>query len=205
MRILLSVLALVALVVVAYAAEVSTWWDIDDARIASKIEIKISKSGVIEDVEYHVAPNLVPPAVTAAMAAMYPNDPPIAAEKEYEAGVLFYELAVMAVLDPGQQPVKVEAMFTPGGQLHSQEIETRLTSTRYPVPQPVQETVVEKYPNGAVNAWEVILDGDGATVEYHVKLTEGAKHYKLILLPNGYLESAYLEVEAEIEVPVPLR
>ena len=49
MRVALFVLAVLALVAVAYAGDYAKWWDIDDARMASEIEIKMGKNGEIED------------------------------------------------------------------------------------------------------------------------------------------------------------
>ena len=203
MKALLCVLAVTALVVVAYAGEVATWWDLDDARVASKIELKMGKCGEIVDCEYHVTPDMVPPAVTAAMNALYPGLPPIAAEKELEGGQRFYELSVT------WHGKTVEAMFTPAGEIHSQEIATAIGDPDFPVPAAVAATIAAKYPAGQGVEYEVILDEDGAVVEYHVKLTEGVapneKRYKLILTPGGYLADAYLEVVAELEVPIPPR
>jgi len=203
MRILLSVVVVAALAVVAFAGEVASWWDLDDAREASKIEIKMGKGGEIIDVEYHVKPDRVPVAVRNAMEAIYNTTSFDAAEKEAEGGERFYELTVTV------GNFKHEVMFTPDGQVHSKEIETAPGNPTHPVPPEVEQTIQAKYGSGTVTAWEVIEDGGGNVVEYHVKLTEGQasdqKHYKLIVLPDGFLAGAYLEVVAELEVPMPTR
>lgn len=203
MRILLSLLAIAALVTVAHAGG-AMWWDIDAARTASEIEIKIHSNGTIEDVEYHVPVATVPTAVVQAMDGLYPGVTPTAAEKEYEGGELFYELAVVV----GGK--KHEVMFTPAGKAHSKEIQVDENDPKYPDLPAIQADILAKYAGATNVVLEVILDAADALVEYHIKLvtdngTPAEKHHKLIVTKDGFLAGAYLEVAAEIEVPIPPR
>jgi hypothetical protein len=186
--------AILGVAVLAYAGGAG-WWDIDDARIASSIEIIMEKDGTVKEVEYHVDPTRVPPAVWKAMDKMYPGLKPIAAEKEMDAGNLYYELAVE------KDGRKVEAMFTADGDLYSQEIEVDPAT----VPEAVKKTIKEKYGDGTVTQWEVIKGPDGNIVEYHVKLTAAGKKHKILVSEDGFVFGAYYEVPAEIEVPAPTR
>lgn len=204
-RILFSVLALGALVLVAYAAEVPQWWDLDDAREATQIDFQIGKNGAFESVGYHVDLTKVPPAVdnTWLNLPTHPGLPAAAAEIRWEGGQRYYELSAV------HAGKRMAATFTREGTVHRQEIEVESGHPQYPTPA-VQQAVTAKYPSGTNVSWEAILDGAGQVVEYHVKLVENngtpnQKHYRLIVLPSGFLAGAYLEIVAELEVPAPPR
>ena len=192
-----------AIGVVAYAGG-AMWWDIDAARMASEIEIKIHSNGTVEDVEYHVPLDQVPPAVKAKMGELYPGLPlKDLAEKEYEGGTLFFELAVV------KDGMKHEVMFTPAGQPHSKEIQVAVEDPKYPELPGIRDMVVGKYGEQDL-VFEVILDAEDQLVEYHVKVKTDAgtpqeKRHKLIVTKDGFLAGAFYEVAAEIEVPVPPR
>jgi hypothetical protein len=194
-----------ALGALAFAGGGASWWDVDDARMASKIEMKVDKCGMHQEIEYQfpqsLVDKLVPPAVVAAMNAMHGGKTMDGGEKEWVDGQLFWELTAKDA-----QGLKYEVMFTPDGQVHEQENQIAQTA----VPGPVQTSIGNQYGTGTVTSWEVILDAGGAVVEYHVKLVEDAgtpeeKHHKVIVQPNGFISGAYLEVQAELEIPVPVR
>ncbi len=205
MKVVLSVvvLVLVALVGVAYAWQAPIWWSLDDARRASKIEMKFEPGGVVVDFAYQVDPAIVPPHVRDAMEKKYPGLKPIAAEKGWEGGLPFYELTV------NHSGKRVEATFMEGGELRKLEIGTTPGDPKYPVPDIAQIMVAKKYPDGKDVTWEVILlvEGDLENVlEYHAKFVEHKgtpkeRRYKVIVLPGGILKGAYLEIAAELEVP----
>jgi len=205
MRVALSVVAVVALAAVAFAGG-AMWWDIDAARMASAIEIKIHSNGTIEDVEYHVPVATVPTAVVDKMKELYegfdPTSDEAKAEKEYEGGELFFELAWTV------EGKKHEVMFTPSGEVHSKEIEIDWGDSTYGDLTPIKTDIQGRY-GVSQSRCEVILDAADQLVEFHVKLTTGsgddAKKHKLIVTKDGFLAGAYLEVVSELEVPVPPR
>lgn len=47
--------------VTAYAGSSTAWWDLDDAGVASRIEIKMGKNGDVVDAEYHMKPTVPGP------------------------------------------------------------------------------------------------------------------------------------------------
>ena len=203
MRILLSVLVVGALAVAAYAGG-AMWWDIDAARTCTEIEIMIHSNGTVRDVEYHVPVDSVPTAVKQGMEALYPGVTPTAAEKEYEGGELYYELAVVV----GGK--KHEVMFTPAGKPHSKEIQVDETDPKYPQLPAIKADMLARYAGATDVVLEVIVDGADQLIEFHIKLvtdkgTPAEKNHKLIVMPDGFLAGAYLEVAAEIEVPMPPR
>lgn len=192
MRALAAAVIVGALVAVAFAGPPSAF-DIDDARVATKIEIQMDKAGRIGEIEFHVDPARVPAAVRAAMDALHPGGPFTGAEKERQDGVLYYELTREV------NGLEVEAMFTPDGKLHSEEIEVAEAA----VPGAVKAAVATAYPDATVSKWESIHNAARALVEYHVKLVSGGQKVKVMVTPGGAITGAMLEVPAEIEVPAP--
>ena len=225
MRVTLSVVAVAALAALAAVAIAggAMWWDIDAARMASGIEIKIHSNGTIEDVEYHVPVATVPTAAIAKMGELYEGFDPASeeakAEKEYEGGELFFELAWTVTWTEGEGEEqkefqsKHEVMFTPSGEVHSKEIrvhhDSQSDQQKYPDLPQIRQGVMDKYGEDNL-VLEVILDAADELVEYHVKVhtdvgTPQEKHHKLIVTKDGFLAGAYLEVVSELEVPVPPR
>lgn len=165
-----------------------------DAREAESVEMQVDLAGRPKEVEYHVLPDAVPEAVQKAMNDLHPGAPFIAAEKEYEGGVLYYELTAE------RDGHEIEAMFTPDGRLHSEEISVPAAN----VPDAVKDAVARTWPSAHVRSWEEILGGHGELTEYHVKLSQDGMSYKVMVGPGGAVKAAVREVEAEIEVPVPI-
>jgi len=167
---------------------------VSDARMAQKIEMQVGYDGAPKEIEYHILPEQVPDAVQKAMDDLHPGGAFTGAEKEYEGGVLYYELTREA---DGHE---IEAMFTPGGSLHSEEIAVSEEN----VPDAVKAAIAKTWPEGAVRTWEEIRDSKRELKEYHVKLTQDGMNYKVMVSPGGTVKSAVREVVAEIEVPVPV-
>ncbi|MHC5010121.1 MAG: PepSY-like domain-containing protein [Planctomycetota bacterium] len=193
MRYLMTFLAIGVLIVLAYA-EGPPGWDIEAARNAVKFEIQVDESGKHTELEIHIPPEAVPQAVRDAMDQLHPGGPFTGAEMEWEGEAIFYELTrEVGGFD-------VEAMFSPEGELHSAEIAVAESS----VPQAVRDAIAAKYAGCAVNQWEEIRDGDQQLVEYHVKLTKDGKNHKVTVTTAGEVTAAFLEIPAEVEVPVPV-
>jgi hypothetical protein len=187
--------ATVVLGVVLFAqAGPTSLWDIDDARAAVKLEILVNKSGEPTEIEFHIDPATVPAAVQAAMDKLHPGGPYTAAERERNDGVLYFELS----REVGG--FEVEAMFTPEGKLHSEEISVAADK----VAPAVRAAVAKALPQGTVTAWEEIRNADRALIEYHVKVDNAGKHWKVMLSTSGAITGSVLEIPAEIEVPTPL-
>ncbi len=167
---------------------------VENALQAVKIETTMDAQGRHAETEFHIRPDEVPEAVHKAMEAKHPGGKYIGAEKEYNNGQLYYELAKEI------DGFEAEAMFLPDGTPHDSEVQVPVTK----VPQGVQDSIQKGYPNGTVNAWEEIRDGKDVLVEYHVKLTDGDRNYKVAVSPAGKLTAAWREIPAEIEVPVKL-
>jgi hypothetical protein len=157
-----------------------------------KLETTVDAEGHALETEFHVLPGSVPEAVRKAMDAKHPGGAYIGAEKEWNHGKLYYELAREV------NGFEVEAMFEPDGTPYNEEIQIPATD----VPQKVQDAIAGGWPQGQVTAWEKILDGAGTLLEYHVKLQSGGKALKIVVSTGGHLLAGYREVPAEVEVPI---
>ncbi len=163
-----------------------------EALTAKKLEVQIDDEGQMTEVEYHISPTDVPAAVQEAMDRLHPGGAYTDAEREYHGGKVYYELNRMV------GGLEVEAMFTPDGALHSEEVEILRTN----VPESVRIAIREGYPEGRVTKYEEIRDGSRALVEYHVKVRMGGMAYKVLVSPEGEHLGTFREIESEIEVPV---
>jgi len=183
---------LVAVLVAAglTACTTASGWNNDDALGAGMIEIQMTPQGRATEIEFHVAPDEVPAAVRNAMNTLHPGGRFTGAEKETENGVLYYELT----REVGG--MEVEAMFTPEGMLHSEEIEVPASK----VPAAVQQVARDAVAGGNVTKWEEIRDSKRDLVEYHVKMASGGKKWKVAITTGGSLIAVYREIPAEIEV-----
>jgi uncharacterized membrane protein YkoI len=182
---------LMVLVAAAFAAcATPSAWDNDDALGAKKIEMVIHPDGKSGEIEFHIDPSEVPAAVRKAMENLHPGGRFTGAEKEREDGVLYYELTTTI------KGMDIEAMFTPEGQLHSEEIEVPANK----VPEAVKRAANEAVAGGKVTAWEEIRNSERALVEYHVKKTTGKKNWKIAISTSGDVLAVYREIPAEIEV-----
>ena len=172
-----------------------TLWDIDDARIAKKIEIQVDKSGAFREVEFHVDPSMVPAAVRAAMDKLHPGGTHVDAEVERQGGVTYYEITTKL------NDVEFEAMFLPDGTLHAEENQVAASA----VPEVARKAVATAFAGADVRKWEEIRDGGRNLVEYHVKLDHEGRRIKAMVSTAGQVTGAVLEVPAEIEVPIVVR
>jgi len=169
-----------------------TQWSADDAANCKSLEVQVDERGGMVEVEYHVAPSVVPATVQAAMDRLHPGGPFTAAEKEWNGGVLYYELSRTV------QGMEVEAMFLPDGTLHSEEVQVPASK----VPAAVQAGATAAVPGARVTKWEEIRDGNRQIVEYHAKATKGDQKYKIMVHRDGSVRGTVREVPSEIEVPV---
>jgi hypothetical protein len=69
-------------------------------------------------------------------------------------------------------------------------------------PEPVRETIAERFPEAAIPRYDEVRDGQRAVRAYHVRLRFEARRYKLVIAPTGVLLQTLLEVPADVEVPV---
>jgi len=166
-------------------------WDGAEALAAEKIEMQVDEHGRTVELEYHVAPSVVPQAVHAAMDRLHPGGSVVDAEREYVGGQLYWELTK----EIGGR--EVEAMFRPDGTLYREEIEVSASE----IPSAVQEAVRARL-RGQVTKWEAIRDAERRVIEYHAKGTRDGKSYKVIAGLDGNVLGMVREVPAEIEVPV---
>jgi hypothetical protein len=167
-------------------------WEPDYAASARKLEVQVDKTGRHTEVEYHIPPSEVPGPVRNAMDQLHPGGPYEDAEREWDGGKLYYELARRV------GGLEVEAMFSPDGQLHSEEIQVPMSK----VPEAVRTTTMSSLSGGQATMWEEIRNSKREVVEYHVKMSRGTDKYKLMLSTDGKLKGMVREVPAEIEVPV---
>lgn len=203
MRILVVTLCLAAFALVALAQ--SATWDIGLARDASKLEIVMNADGSMQEIEYYTPLAQIPEPARQAMTAAFPGATlqPIG-EREHVNGVLHYE--VSATEDVGGVAMDREGMFTAQGVPYSWELQMPVGE----VPAPVQQTMNQRFPNAAPGAftWEKIVlgpDPNAAPYEYHVKVLSDGKNYKMVLTGSGTVLTGYLEIPAEIEVPIDIR
>lgn len=162
-----------------------------DALAANKIEMSLTADGRPGETEFHISPDDVPDAVRSAMDALHPGDAFTGAEREVNNGILYFELS--RVVDG----MEVEAMFLPDGTLHNQEIQVAEDK----VPEAVQAAAKSAVDGATVKHWEEIHDST-SLFEYHVKLSAGEKHYKVVITTAGKLVQVWREIPAEIEVLV---
>jgi len=191
-RVHIGSIILGAAVAMPACATTGVKWDNESAATARTLEVTQDAKGARTEVEYHIAPEEVPQAVRDAMDRLHPGGAFDDAEREYNDGVLYYELSRKV------NGMEVEAMFTPDGTLFSEEIQVAASA----VPAPVQETVRSILAGARVTKWEEIRDAKRAVVEYHVKLVRGTYKYKAMVGTDGKLIEVLREIPAEIEIPV---
>lgn len=184
-----SVLAAALLLAGCQSGPVDNAW----ALRASKVEAAVDAGGDFVEIEYHIAPNLVPETVRAAMSQLYPDSMFTGAEYEVDGGTVFYELTAE---DGGRA---VEAMFHEDGRLHSMELEVD------PASEPaITRAVARMWPASTLKAVEEIRDGEQLLVEYHVKIDADGRALKVTVDRDAKVVAAVREIAAELEVPVAL-
>jgi len=167
-------------------------WNNADALSSHSIEVLLDGSARPVEIEYHIAPELVPAHVMASMETLHPGGEVVAAEKEFIGGDLFWEIS--KEID-GRE---VEAMFRQTGELHSEELEIPASEVLESL-----QAAVRFHLGGTVTKWEEIRDEDRELVEYHVKVISAGQNYKLTLSTGGEVLGVVREIPAEIEVPLP--
>ena len=182
--------SLAVLVAFAVPACATSGWNSHDALSADKIEMVMDDLGRQSEIEYHIPPENVPAVVRQAMDQLHPGGPFTGAEKEYNGGMLFYELT--RVVDG----MEMEVMFYPDGKLHSEELQVPEGS----VPAIVRSTAQEALGGGTVTKWEEIRNYRRELYEYHVKITKAGMKYKVMIGLKGELLAIFREIPAEIEV-----
>jgi hypothetical protein len=165
-------------------------WEHERAATARKLEVQVDGGGRYAEVEYHISPDSVPAVVRKAMDQLHPGGAFDDAEYETNKGKPYYELARKV------NGMEVEAMFTPDGKLHSEEIQIPTSK----VPEAVRNRAMAW--GGQVTMWEEIRNDKREVTAYHVKVSRGSDKFKLMFEPDGTPEGAVREVPAEIEVPV---
>jgi len=166
--------------------------DVAVALDATSLELTLGPDGYPAEIEYHIDPAEVPAEIRAAMDELHSGGPFTDAEREFNDGVMYYELSRLV---GGRE---VEAMFSLDAVLFSEEIEVR----REQIPDAVHEVLADRYPVARINKYEEIRDGSRTVVEYHVKLDDGGKKYKVALSLEGEIIGIWTETPAEIELPV---
>lgn len=168
----------------------SAKWNNTAALDCERLEVQMSRDGRMVEIEHHIDPAKVPPAVVSAMNALHPGGAFTDAEMETHKGVVYFEL------NREVDGFEVEAMFTKDGVLHSEEIQIPVNK----VPDLVRAGAAAAVPDARPTAWEEIRDGQRNLVEYHVKMATGNRKWKVALMPTGKLLGVWREVPAEIEV-----
>ncbi|MCR9243509.1 MAG: hypothetical protein NXI31_00650 [bacterium] len=160
---------------------------------SSKLETSVDGDGAVTEIEYHIAPNLVPTAVRGAMSELYPDVTFERAEYEVRSGETLYEL-VTAV-----EGRSVNAMFHEDGRLHTLEVEID------PESEPaITRTVMRAWPGCTIEAVEQVRDGEQLIVGYHVDITSRERAIKVTVDRSGQVTAAVREIAAEVEVPIDL-
>jgi hypothetical protein len=195
MRNLVFCVAAAALLVPACAGTHKGKWESEHAAAAKKLEVQVDKNGRHTEIEYHIAPNEVPGPVRAAMDELHPGGPYEDAEREWDGGKLYYELSRRV------GGMEVEAMFSPDGKLHSEEIQVPMNK----VPEAVRTAAMSSLSGAQATKWEEIRNAKREIVEYHVKMRRGTDNYKVMVSTGGKVVGVVREVPAEIEVPVQVR
>ncbi len=155
------------------------------------LEVALSSSGRVLEVEFHVPPGQLPAAILAAAREVVGE--PLEAEIEFHGRTRFYEVTGKRV-----DGTKIEAMFDAEGRLHSLEIQV----PRDEVPPEVVRAAEAWGGGGSIRSWEKILDGQEVLQAWHVKSTVAGRKLKLIFGADGALVEVRRETPAEIEVPI---
>lgn len=190
----IQVLGTLALVVTcACRAPQRASWSQGDALASKSVEFEMNASGGVVAIEYHVAPELVPEEIHAAMNELHPGGRVVAGEREMSGGELYWELS--KEID-GRE---VEVLFRLDGTLASEELEVAEDA----VPEAAR-AAVGALMDGRVTTWEEIRDGARNLVEYHAKVEARGRRFKVAVGADGAVRSVVREIPAEIEVPVPM-
>jgi hypothetical protein len=169
--------------------------DVDRAAGSFALEFLVDGDGSVSRLEYHIAPGETPPAVRAAMNRLHPGNPYTGAQLEVHGRQVLYQLS------RNVDGLEVAAVFRADGTLVNEELEIPEES----VPEPIRETIAERFPGAAIPRYDEVRDGQRTVRAYHVRLRLETRAYKLVIGPDGQLLQALLEVPAEVEVPVTLR
>lgn len=205
MRILAIGALLLGVAALAVASNGLSLWNIDDARLCAEtpgkgIEMKVALDGSYEEIEFHYPLSKlgrVPPFVRDRMDQLFPAGTVAGIEREYHPTGAFWELTKVV------NQKKHEVMFDQGGEPVSFEIEM----DEKDVPAAAVNGLNAAYPTAAGFKWEKIVvgaDPGGPVSEYHAKFKIGNRNFKVVVTPTGHVPGAYLEVPAEIEVPIPV-
>ena len=163
----------------------------DEALPDGTIELEISRSGVIREMEADIPVSSLPEAVRAAAIAVLPGARITGAEHEFQGGRERWEVKLV------HEGRAWEVIADASGEVQETERELR----RGEAPEAVMASAERTMPRGMLRSVEMITHRDDA-VEYHVKYTQGGASYKLVLAPDGTLIRHVREARAEIEIPL---
>jgi uncharacterized membrane protein YkoI len=156
-----------------------------------KIEMGLAKDGTFDAIEFHVPFEQLPQAARDALEKHLPGGEVLDAEIEYTAAGVSYE--VTKKIDGRESEVLVDA----DGKVVNWEIEVDAAK----VPEAVRKAA-EATEGGRVTMYEEISDGAKKVIAYHVKKDDGGKKWKIAIAPDGKVQEARREMNAEIEVTV---
>ena len=168
--------------------------DVDRAQTADALDFLVDDDGAVARLEYTIAAGDTPPAVRAAMDRLHPGNPYTSAQIEIHGRQILYQLSRTV------DALRVSAVFRADGTLVNEELEVPEEAA----PEPVRETVAERFPGAGVAEYEEVRDGLRAVRAYHVRLMVGTQRWKLVVAPDGVVLQGLLEVDAKVAVPVDL-
>lgn len=165
----------------------------EDAKLVAPdglVEFAVDEHGGVLEVEFHVPLAALPAEVRAAAEREMPGGQVLDCEKEHDGGKVYWEVTKRI---GGKEQ---EALFDDSGRVIAWELEVDAASVPAAVLQAADEAV-----GGRRTKVEEIRDGEKRLVEYHVKKTDRAVRYKLVVTPAGRVVRIWREMTAEIEVP----
>ncbi|HYE36578.1 PepSY-like domain-containing protein [Methylocaldum sp.] len=148
--------------------------------IAAVIGAVVLESGMAVAKEKPLNKSKVPQAVFTAFQKAHPNAKNIKYEEETVDGEAAYEIDFT---DDGQ---KIDEVYRADGTL----VETERTIKTSELPEPVMQTVKQRYPKAKVDEVFEVSNTDGKVIGYEVQIKEGKREREVELDLNGNIQES---------------
>ncbi|MBI4879380.1 MAG: hypothetical protein HY812_06925 [Planctomycetes bacterium] len=162
----------------------------DQGAPAGVLELEISRSGSIAEMEVDIPVEALPEAVRKAAEARAPGAVITGAEREIQLTGDAWEVKLR------HEERDWEFVIDGSGAIRETEKELRREET----PEAVLSAAAAAVPGAEFKSVELIEHGPFQ--EYHVKQTKDGASYKVVLSPDGKVKRAVREARAEIEIPL---
>jgi len=148
--------------------------------IAAVIAAVVLESGSAIAKEKPLHKGKMPQAVLTAFQKAHPNAKNVKYEEEKVDGEAAYEIDFT---DDGQ---KIDEVYRADGTL----VETERAIKTGDLPEPVMQTVKQRYPKAKVDEIFEVSNTDGKVIGYEVQIKEGKREREVELDPNGNIRES---------------